>query len=321
MSLRVLSAGFLTSPQDAGRPGFAAMGVGAAGAFDAPALRLANALCGNAAGACGLEITLIGPRLKFGSDRLIALTGAPIPAFVDETPVPMWSPVPIRAGSSLRLGAMRQGCRSYLAVSGGIAVEPVLGSRSVDLNTGLGPLGGRALRNGDALPLDESAPVATPTRHWSLDAAHWFHIDPEQPVRLLPGSQRELLTGASIEALFSQGFTVANDSNRVGLRLSGPKLDWRAPVEMVSEGSVPGVLQLPPAGQPIAFGPEAPVSGGYPRIGQIARVDLPRLAQARPGDRLRFVACDFDQALAALRRREQALERLVLAIGARLRGK
>ena len=318
MSLRVLSAGFLTSLQDGGRPGVAAMGVGASGAFDQPALCLANALCGNEAGACGLEITLIGPRLEFARDSLIALTGAPIPAWVDEQPAPMWSPVLIRAGSHLRLGAMREGCRSYLAVSGGIAVEPVLGSRSVDLNAGLGPLGGRALWAGDVLPLGDCPRLATPARRWSLNASHWFRNAPDQPVRLLPGSQRGMLTGESSEALSSRIFTVANDSNRVGLRLSGARLEWRTPVEMISEGSLPGVLQLPPSGQPIAFGPEAPVSGGYPRIGQVAMVDIPRLAQARPGDRLRFVSCDFDTALAALQRREQALERLIGGISHRL---
>ncbi len=318
MSLRVLAPGFLTSLQDAGRPGFAAMGVGASGAFDTPALRLANALCGNPANACGLEITLIGPRLRFDRDSLIAVTGAPIPFLVDDQPAPMWSPVPIRAGSSIRLGTIRQGCRSYLAIHGGIALPPVLDSRSSDLNTALGPLEGRALQIGDDLPIGRYDRLPMPAGRWSLDASHWFCANPDRPLRLLPGSQRGMLTAASVEALFSRTFTVATDSNRVGLRLSGPTLEWRAPVEMTSEGSVPGVLQLPPSGQPIAFGPEAPVSGGYPRIGQVAMVDLPRLAQARPGDRLGFVPIGFDEALSALQRREQALERLSRAIATRL---
>lgn len=318
MSLRVLAPGFLTSLQDAGRPGFSAIGVGASGAFDAPTLRLANALCGNPASACGLEITLTGPHLRFDRDSLIAVTGAPIPLFVDDRPAPMWSPVSILAGSSIRLGRIRQGCRSYLAVHGGIAVDTVLGSRSSDLNAGLGPLDGRNLQIGDDLPIGSCDRLPMPAGRWSLDASHWFRCDPDRPLRLLPGSQRGMLTAASMEALFSQAFTVAADSNRVGLRLSGLSLEWRAPVEMTSEGSVPGVLQLPPSGQPIAFGPEAPVSGGYPRIGQVAMVDLPRLAQARPGDRLGFVPIGFDEALSALQRREQALERLSRAIATRL---
>ncbi|HET9047510.1 MAG TPA: biotin-dependent carboxyltransferase family protein [Chiayiivirga sp.] len=319
MSITVLAPGFMTSLQDAGRPGLMALGVGASGAFDSPALRLANALCGNAVDACGLELTLIGPRLRFERDTRFAVTGAPLALELDGVARPMWSPLQAGAGSTLTFGRMATGCRSYLAVAGGLRVEPVLGSRSSDLNSKLGPLQGRPLCAGDRLPLaDEAAP---PWRHapsWSLNGAHWFDFDEQRPLRLLPGAHRAGLTRDAIERLFTQGFTVANDSNRVGLRLVGPALTWKSPMELVSAGSIPGVLQLPPSGQPIAFGPEAPVSGGYPRIGQIAAVDFPRLAQARPGDRLRFVACELNEALAALHTRELALARVIAAVAARL---
>lgn len=319
MSIEVVKPGLLTTLQDAGRPGYAHLGIGRSGAFDAPALRLANALCGNPPHACGLEITLAGPTLRFTRDSMLAITGAPIGIRIDGADAPGWSPLHVRAGATVMLGAMRRGCRSYLAVGGGIAIEPVLGSCSTDVNAALGPFA-RPLQVGDVLPTSATDDAPAPSRaagHWRLDPRPWFH-DEAPRLRLMPGQHLERLTNTSRKALFEHAFTVAKDSNRVGLRLSGPGLDRTAPIEMVSEGCVPGVLQLPPSGEPIALGPECPASGGYPRIGQIAAVDLPRLAQCRPGDAVRFMPCSLDDALHALRKREQVLARLEGAIQARL---
>lgn len=332
MTVEVLKPGLLTTLQDAGRPGFTHLGIGRAGAFDAPALRIANALCGNPSDACALEITLLGPTLRFRGDAWIAVTGAPIPFRINGADQPTWAPVLVAAGTTVELGAMRSGCRSYLAVRGGIEVAPVLGSRGMDVNARLGPLGGRALRAGSALEMgagsffNENLRIRDnaeknepdPVSNWRLDPRPWFAEETPARLRLLPGSHLDKLKETSHKLLFSEVFIVQADSNRAGLRLSGPTLEFRDPVEMVSEGCVPGTLQLPPSGQPIAFGPECPVSGGYPRIGQIAVVDMPRLAQRRPGDALRFTPCTFDDALRALRERERALARLETGIAARL---
>lgn len=322
MNAEVLQPGLLTTLQDPGRPGFAHLGIGRAGAFDAPALAIANLLCGNPRAACGLEITLRGPTLGFSRAARIAVAGAPITFAIDGVPMPMWTPVAVAAGARVTLGTIRTGCRSYLAVRGGFAVPAVLGSRSCDVNARLGPLDGRPLAAGDRLPIGaatapHSFAAARPPR-WSLDPRPWHCTDPDHPLRLLPGAHFEHLTAAARERLFSEPFSVHADSNRVGLRLRGPTLECQHAFEMVSEACVPGTLQLPPAGQPIAFGPECPVSGGYPRIGQLAAVDLPRLAQLRPGDALRFVACTFAEALRALAARERALQRLERNVGARL---
>jgi biotin-dependent carboxylase-like uncharacterized protein len=347
VTIEVLKPGLLTTLQDAGRSGYAHLGIGRAGAFDEPALRIANALCGNPPDACGLEITLLGPTLRFDAGTRIAVTGAPIAFHVEGTERPMWSPVFVPAGATVTFGAIRSGCRSYLGMAGGFDAERVLGSRSIDVNAGLGPNEGRPLRAGDKLetgletgsgsletgsgsllPNDwrapenawksEPDPVSSPVPKWRLDPRPWFSDDSSKPLRLLPGSHFDHLTKLSRNTLFSESFNVHADSNRVGLRLSGPALEWIAPIDMVSEGCVPGVLQLPPSGQPIAFGPECPVSGGYPRVGQIAAVDLPRLAQRRPGDALRFQPCTFGEALDALRKREGALRKLEAAICKRL---
>jgi antagonist of KipI len=253
------------------------------------------------------------------------VTGAPIPFHIDGTDQPTWAPVFAAAGTVVELGAMRSGCRSYLAVRGGLGVAPVLGSHSTDVNGRIGPFAGQPLRARDALELDATMHPASAIRsrrmNWRLDPRPWLPEDPIASLRLLPGSHLDRLQEASRNLLFFGTFTVQADSNRTGLRLSGPKLEFREPVEMVSEGCVPGLLQLPPSGQPIAFGPECPVSGGYPRIGQVAAVDIPRLAQRRPGDALRFVPCTFDDALCALRERERALARLEAGIASRLQAR
>lgn len=337
MSIVVVKPGLMTTLQDGGRPGFAHLGIGRAGAFDAPALRIANALCGNPANACALEFTLLGPTLRFHDDAWIAVTGAPIPLRIDGAERPAWAPVFAAAGSTLEPGTMRSGCRSYFAVRGGFDVAPMLGSRSTDINARLGPFAGRPLRAGDILQSrrtgsgslfpgsnfqsgDDAGKSDPDPLHlpWRLDPRPWFADDAPATLRLLPGSHFDKLKETSRKLLFSETFVVQADSNRVGLRLSGPTLEFQVPVEMVSAGCVPGLLQLPPSGQPIVFGPECPVSGGYPRIGQVAAVDIPRLAQRRPGDALRFTPCSFDDALRTLRERERALVRLESSIAARL---
>lgn len=325
MTIEIVKPGLQTTLQDAGRPGLAHLGIGRSGAFDAPSMRIGNALVGNPHSACALEMTLLGPTLRFRHDAWIAVTGAPTVFRIDGVDAPMWAPVWVRADTHVELGAMRSGCRAYLAVAGGFDVDVVLGSRSTDANAHLGPFDGRPLQAGDVLRYrggrqqrQTGNNCATVTPHWSIDSRPWIDDDPERRLRLLPGTHLDNLTDVSRNILFSEIFIVHTDSNRVGLRLDGPKLEWVAPIEMVSEGCVPGLLQLPPSGQPIAFGPECPVSGGYPRLGQIAAVDLPRLAQRRPGDALRFRPCTLEEAWRALREREHALRKMETAITVRL---
>jgi antagonist of KipI len=339
MSIRVLSPGWLTSVQDTGRIGHAAIGVGRAGAMDDVALRLANALVGNGDNAAALEITLRGPRLRFERDALIALTGAVIDARCAAHGIPPWRPVWIRAGSELDLGGMRRGARAYLAIAGGIDVAAALGSRSTDINAALGSFNGRGLVSGDELPVGQApAERLTPSwpalagraaderggdegvvaAHWSLDPQPWFDARGDLPVALARGSHFESLGAASRRALFAGEFRVGNESNRVGYRLEGTKLSLQSPLELVSEGVVPGTMQLPPNGNPIVLMAEAPTTGGYPRIGMVATVDLPRLAQRRPGDRVRFVETSLAEAQTRYLQRERALAALIHTINERL---
>lgn len=315
--IEVLQPGLLSSLQDRGRPGFAQWGIGRAGAADLPALLLANALVGNDPSACAIELTLRGPRLRLHRTARIALTGAPLPrATCNDLPLAMWQAQVCPAGSVLELGPMPAGCRSYLAIGGGIEVPRWLGSRSTDLNAGVGAWEGRALRAGDRLPLGAEHALAPHVPRWSLDPRPWF--DPASVLRLLPATHTAHLDDVSREALSSARFQLRADSNRVGARLQGPALQLRAPLELVSEAVIAGTMQLPPGGQPIVLLNEHPVTGGYPRIAQLAAVDLPHLAQRRPGDMLRFAWVTPDQAQQAVARQQRLLAQLLADIAQRL---
>lgn len=318
--LSVVQAGLLTTLQDQGRHGSAHLGIGHSGGADQPALRLANALVGNPAGACALEITLNGPILETDQPLWVALTGAPLlRARMDDTPLAMWQSVHVPAGSRLDLGSMAQGCRSYLAIAGGIAVPAWRGSRCTDVNAALGPIP-RPLSAGDTLPVGRAEPNLSTDISWSLDPRPWFDASNPARVRLLPGSHREALDTASSTVLTDAIFRISKDSNRVGLRLDGPPLVLSDQRELVSEGIVAGTVQLPPDGQAIIMGPEHPVTGGYPRIGQVAAVDLPVLAQCRPGATVRFQWIDMERATVMQIERELVLEHLLAEIHERLEG-
>lgn len=316
MSIAILKPGLLTTVQDRGRRGCAALGIGTAGPMDDVAFRLANALVGNDENASALELTLVGPRLRFDTSASIALTGAPFTARIDGTPIEGWRAIHINAGSVLDCGRARGAARAYLAIAGGFNVNAVLGSASTDVNAQLGPFAGRPLCEGDVLPVVATSKPVAPA--WSLDPRPWFDEDSTRTIRLIRGSHFDALNTDARAALFGAEFLITPDSNRVGFRLDGPRLALAAPLEQVSEPIAFGTLQLPPGGQPIALMAEYPTTGGYPRIGQIAAIDLPRLAQRRPGDALRFTEIDLDDAQTRYLRRERELALLIEAIAARL---
>lgn len=314
MSIEVLAPGLLTTVQDRGRAGWRHLGVGVAGALDAYAHALANLLVGNAPDAAALELTLAGPRLRFDRPVEIALCGADVDARCDGSTLPRARPLRLREGSELALGACRAGARAYLAVAGGIAVAPVLGSRSTDLRGGFGGVEGRALRSGDVLPLGGSPRCdvdAIEIAPWWIDDAPGG--DPRGTVRVLPGADAT----APADALYAHAWKVSAASNRQGLRLEGAALEVAHRGERVSAPVAPGSVQLPPDGHPIVLLADAQTHGGYPRIGHVIRADRPRLAQLRPGDRLRFAPCTPEAARDALRTQQQALARLALAIAHR----
>jgi antagonist of KipI len=301
MTIRVVAPGAFTTVQDLGRSGFASAGVPPSGAMDAPALRAANLLAGNDEGAAGLEITLLGPTLHFEADATVALAGATVTADLDGTPVPTLETFRIAQGSTLRLPQCSRGVRAYLAIRGGIDVPEVLGSRSTLASAGLGGLDGRALKEGDALRIGVSHDVARLRRMRTA-------ADGREPVvRVLPGPQLEAFTDKGRAHFFDQEFRVSPSSDRVGVRLEGDAIELVGSADIDPEGVVTGAIQVPGDGHPILLGPDRPVTGGYAKIATVIAADLGLIAQARPGDSLRFVEVTLDDARAARRERESAL--------------
>lgn len=309
---RVLRPGALTTVQDGGRHGWRHLGVARAGALDPDLAALANRLVGNPPEAAVLELTFNGPTLALPAPARIALCGASMATTLEDADgtrhaVPPGRPVTVPAGL-LRLGSMGHGLRAWLAVAGGFDVPAVLGSRSTDLRGGFGGLDGRALRAGDLLPIGDVAVADCDT---PIAPGWWIDLDadvaPDAAIRYVPST---LPVAAS---LASHGWTVDPRSDRQGLRCTGDPLVADLP-EQVSAAVVPGTVQLPPDGHPIVLLADAQTVGGYPRLGHVIAADLPRLAQRRAGDALRFVAVTRDEARAAWTQRTARIARLEWAI-------
>jgi biotin-dependent carboxylase-like uncharacterized protein len=278
--LTVLATGPLATIQDAGRPGWASIGVTRSGAADRSSADLANRLVGNAARAATIEVTAGGLRLRAERTLLVAVTGAPARPDVDGRPAPLNAPMTLQAGAVLSLGMPPVGLRSYVAVRGGVDAVPVLGSRSTDTLAGLGP---SPLAPGDRLPIGALAADEP-----FVDVAPVWAPSSRPVLRVLPGPRRDWFEPTAWTALTAAEWTVSADSDRVGLRLAGPPLARAGEAELPSEGLVPGALQVPPDGAPVLFLADHPVTGGYPVLGVVASADLPSAAQLRPGDRVRF---------------------------------
>ncbi|MDT8333270.1 biotin-dependent carboxyltransferase family protein [Roseomonas gilardii] len=310
-AIEILSPGLLASVQDLGRQGFLSLGVGRSGAMDPLALAIANRLTGNEAGTAGIEFTLGGFELRFGVDTVFALAGADCAATLDGWAVPpMWC-MTARAGQVLRGGAPRIGMRSYLAVSGGFDLAPVLGSASTDLKGGFGGWEGRALQPGDRVPL-RARGQAAPARDWGLAPESLEELcgPADAPIRLVAAAEHDLFDEAARQALVEAEWTVQPDSNRVGYRLAGPGLTPTRRIELLSHGILPGTIQVPPSGQPVIQLSDANTCGGYPKIAAVIGADLWRLGQARLGGTLRFTVVEREAAVTALRRQVLAAERL-----------
>ncbi|MET8027321.1 biotin-dependent carboxyltransferase family protein [Streptomyces avermitilis] len=281
-ALAVVRAGALTTVQDLGRPGYAHLGVPRSGALDPPAAALVNRLVGNPPEAAVLETTLNGCALRPRSAVTVAVGGAPCAVTVGGRPAPWGAPVRVPGGALLDIGPAQCGVRGYVAVSGGVAVEPVLGSRSTDLLSGLGPA---PLTDGTVLPLGQ--PVGP---HARVDAVPQPGPPAELVLRVTPGPRDDWFTAAALRTLVTRAYRVSTASNRIGLRTEGPALERSRTGELPSEGMVWGAVQVPPDGRPVVFLADHPTTGGYPVIAVVRSADLPAAAQAVPGTPVRFVA-------------------------------
>src|SRR4029453_1587915 len=317
MSLFVAPAGFLTSVQDLGRSRFRQFGVSPGGALDCFGLRVANLLVGNDEGAAGLEISLGGLQLRFEDDRVVAWCGGDFDVHIGSRVLPAGHAGSVNAGDKLKIGAPKAGCRSWLSISGGTVVEPVLGSRSTDLRASFGGFEGRSLRDGDVLPLGMRPGSPTPaTGISSWTAPHdWVSPAKREPIlRFVRGMDWNRFNASSLQHFTSEAFTVSSDSDRMGVRLEGPELNRKDKVDLVSEAVAPGTIQVPPSGKPILLLGDCQTIGGYPKIAHVIAVDLGLAAQLRAGDHVRFSEVSLADAHRFLMEREREFERFRVGI-------
>jgi antagonist of KipI len=323
MSMVVIKPGMLSSFQDAGRHGHQPLGISVVGAMDQRAHRLANILVGNDAQTASLEITLTGPTLKFKEPCCIALSGADLSATLNGQTVALNRPLIVRPQDELAFGARKHGTRCYLAVHGGFALTPVLGSTSTYLRSHFGGWHGRALQKGDeialARPLKNKSLEAVAMELWAIKIYLPAAIadSSRQRIRLIKSALWNEFTPESCVALLTETFRVSPDSERMGYRLTGTPLLMSKPRQLLSEATTFGTIQVPAGGQPIILMADRQTTGGYPKMAYVATVDLPLLAQLAPGDALKFEAITLERAQeldAARERAWQALSQTVKPI-------
>jgi antagonist of KipI len=321
MTAIVVRAGFLTSVQDLGRTGFRQFGVSTSGALDPFALRVANLLVGNDECAAGLEITLGGLQLRFEDERIVAWCGGEFDVQIGSRTFPAGHVAHLERGDELNFRRAEIGCRCWLAISGGIDVPIVLGSRSTDLRANFGGFEGRALRDGDVLPLHTwPGPPVPATGISSWTAPHdWANPAKRYPnLRVIRGVDWNRFNGSTIQRFTDQEFSVSPDSDRMGVRLDGPELKRRDETDLISEAVAPGTIQVPPSGKPILLLGDCQTIGGYPKIGHVITLDLGIAAQLRAGDRVHFSEVSLQDAHRLLTERENDLERF--RVGLSLQG-
>jgi 5-oxoprolinase (ATP-hydrolysing) subunit C len=304
---------------DRGRFGFRGEGVTTGGPLDAVAFAVANVLAGNDADAAALEIALGGLKVRFACDTRFALAGADCAADLEGARVDAWGSYEARAGATLTLRRPRASARTYIAVAGGIGVPLVLNSRDTNVAASFGGYEGRALRAGDVVPLGSASYRAFPPGarprckppQWDFAADAFAH--PELCVRFLTGGGFEMLAEESREAFWSNAYAIAAQSNRMGARLSGAAIAF-AHAGCPSHAVFPGVVQLPPSGEPIVLLADAQTTGGYPMLGFAIEADLWKIAQLPIGSSLRFVPCSLAAAAEARREVASYLERVEAAL-------
>jgi antagonist of KipI len=310
--IAVVKAGLLSTIQDEGRPGHLAFGVPLAGAMDADAYAVANLLAGNPRGAAAIEMTLLGGAFRFEEDAYAGIAGADMRAALDGAPVAPGSAFPVPRGAVLAFSSAVDGCRAYLAVRGGIDVPPFLGSRSTYTRAGVGGLAGRALAAGDRIPVGP-APPPPPAR--SLPRRELPAHGREIALRVLLGPQDDRFAPEGLAAFLGSAYSVTNRNDRMGYRLEGPAIRHRDGADIVSDALLPGAVQVPGSGAPIVMMADAHTVGGYAKIACVIGADLPRLAQARRGDAVRFVRVGPGEAVRALRRRRARLDAIAARLG------
>ena len=310
MKMTILNPGPLSTIQDEGRYGAMAGGFSPSGAMDSRAMKLANMLVGNGLADGCIEMTMSGMTARFECDSVIAITGADMmPKLIRSTKqdaggesLPMYHAVAVKKGDVLTMGAAKKGMRCYLAVAGGFDLPGVMGSMSTNLKCTLGGFQGRCLQAGDELFLRRESDIA----HFGPRCVKAENDYPERIiVRVVLGPQEDYFTEKGINTFLQEEYAVSDQSDRMGVRLEGSKIESKDGVDIISDGIVTGSVQIPASGTPIIMMADRQTTGGYAKIATVISVDVKKIAQARPGTRIRFQAVNVKEAV-RLRRQEEA---------------
>jgi len=304
-TFEVIQPGSLTTIQDLGRYGYQQYGVPTSGAIDNYAFRIGNLLVNNDEGAASLEITLFGCQLRVLRDTAVAITGADLGAVLNSDPIPMWETLSICCGDIICFPNLKSGCRAYLSVPSGFYVPKVMASASTYTRARIGGLEGRALRKGDILQtVDSVYAVARARVPLQYIPKYSYQIE----LRVILGPQDNYFTEEGIRTFLNFDYTVSNQADRMGYRLDGPRIQHKGKTDILSDGIPLGTIQVPGDGLPIILLADRPTTGGYPKIGTVISIDIPKLAQAKPGDKVRFHQIKEDEAITELRQYEKQIE-------------
>lgn len=301
----VTQPGALTTVQDLGRFGYQQFGVPTSGALDNYAFCIGNLLVGNDEGAASLEITLFGCQLCALHDTSMAITGADLSATINGKPAPAWESVRLKRGEVLSFSKLKSGCRAYLAVAGGISVPEVMKSASTFVRAGIGGLNGRPLRQGDILSANERSAPSTAAR---MPAEYVPVYGNRIELRVILGPQDDYFTDKGKSTFLNSEYIVSAQADRMGYRLEGPRIQHLSGADIISDGIPLGAIQVPGDGLPIILLADRQTTGGYTKIATTASVDMPKVAQAKPGDRIRFPQVNEEQAVALWQEYEQQIE-------------
>ena len=332
--IRVIEPGLLSTIQDEGRHGYQQFGVITSGVMDPFALRIANRLVGNDEKEAAIEVTLTGPTLEFVEDGLIAVCGADFSAQIDGEVCPTWRPVFVKKGSTLHMKFSKKGCRAIIAVGGGIQIPAVMNSKSTYIRAHLGGFEGRALDKGDVLKANaltsKSALILSSlhkkrgsftTTKWSISFVFLYEIYYRKSLRVLKGRQFDEFSPSSKTDFWRSEYKLSPQSDRMGFRLDGPSLSRTVKEDLLSEAVAFGTIQVPSDGLPIILLADRQTIGGYPKIGQVASIDLPALAQRKPGEIIQFEEISHQDAQNLLVKREKDIKEIQWIIDQKLHQK
>lgn len=311
MEFKVIKPGMLTTVQDLGRWGYQSSGVPVAGAMDLPALRMGNAIVGNAENAAALEVTFLGPELAVVGEGLVAFAGADLGFSVNGKEIGSWAAVRVKDGDVLSFKGPKNGCRGYICVSGGIDVPVVMGSRSTYIRAKIGGFEGRALKAGDVVGAGEADLLWKRADGFALPADMRPAYSQDSPLFILTGLQEDAFTEEGLDTLFGSEYVISNESDRMGCRFDGPKVRHKeAGADIVSDAIPLGAVQIPGHGLPIAMLADRQTTGGYTKVGVLSSSGIQALVQRMPGMKARFARATMEQAIDELRSVKETVGRI-----------